>query len=166
MIYDKNLLAQRGILKRSEPTLTERKRFGEITRGNHILFTVDGEETFKLIYDAIFQAKSSIYIAGYDFDPSLNFVREGGQDSSNMSDGTSGASIAINRNSRRFSSKSSRFTKGSVVFYSESQQEDHHSNHQFLVLPKVIKILYLVYLISQLQGNVSKLDIHINYSKS
>ena len=55
MIDDKNLLAQRGILKRSEPALTERKRFGEITRGNHILFTVDGEETFKLIYDAIFQ---------------------------------------------------------------------------------------------------------------
>ena len=135
MIYDKNLLAPSGILKRSEPTLTERKRFGEITRGNHIVFTVDGEETFKLIYDAIFQAKSSIYIAGYDFDPSLNFVREGDQDSSNMSGGTSGASIGINRNSRLTSSKSSRFTKGSVVVDLESQQEDHHSNNSSIPGP-------------------------------
>jgi phosphatidylserine/phosphatidylglycerophosphate/cardiolipin synthase-like enzyme len=57
----------------SAPTM--RKRFGEITYGNDIVFTIDGEETFELIYDAISQAESSIYIAGYDLDPSLNFVR-------------------------------------------------------------------------------------------
>ena len=59
------------------PAPIKRKRFGEITYGNRIVFTVDGENTFKLIYDAISQAESSIFIAGYDLDPFLNFVREG-----------------------------------------------------------------------------------------
>ena len=76
-----------------------RKHFGEITYGNHIVFTVDGEETFKPIYDAISQAESSIYIAGYDLVPSLNFVRGDGHNASNMGGGSLGNGITINRNS-------------------------------------------------------------------
>lgn len=55
--------------------LARRESVSEKSRTVTIVFTMDGEETFKLIYDAISQAESSIYIAGYDLDPSLNFVR-------------------------------------------------------------------------------------------
>lgn len=120
MVDKKNLLAKRGILRRSMHARKARKRFGEITYGNHIVFTVDGEETFKLIYDAISQAESSIYIAGYDLDPSQNFVRGDGHNASNMGGGSLGNGITINRNSRLSRSKSSRFTKGSVVADSDS----------------------------------------------
>lgn len=124
MVDKKNLLAKRGSLKLFTRARKERKRFGEITYGNHIVFTVDGEETFKLIYDAISQAESSIYIAGYDLDPSLNFVRGGGHNASNTSGGSLGTSITTNRNSRLSRSNSSRFTKESVAADSESLQED------------------------------------------
>jgi hypothetical protein len=120
MVDKKNLLAKRGILKRSMRARKARKRFGEITYGNHIVFTVDGEEIFKLIYDASSQAESSIYIAGYDLDPSLNFVRGDVHNASNMGGGSLGNGITINRNSRLSRSKSSRFTKGSVVADSDS----------------------------------------------
>ena len=107
MIFDKNLSPNPGTLKRmSAPT--ERKRFGEITHGNHIDFTVDGEETFKLIYDAISQAKSSIYMAGYDLDPSLNFVREGSYDLAKISE--SSASVVDNNLASRSGSKSTTWT--------------------------------------------------------
>ncbi|MGA7368211.1 MAG: phosphatidylserine/phosphatidylglycerophosphate/cardiolipin synthase family protein [Nitrososphaeraceae archaeon] len=80
MTNSKNLLTRLGIPKQVASVAIERKRFGEITHGNQIDLTVDGEETFKLIYDAIFQAESSIFIAGYDLDPSLNFVRDNDYD--------------------------------------------------------------------------------------
>jgi phosphatidylserine/phosphatidylglycerophosphate/cardiolipin synthase-like enzyme len=53
-----------------------RTRFGEQTYGNDITFTVDGQETFRLIYEKIHQAKTCIYIANYDLDPALRFVRK------------------------------------------------------------------------------------------
>jgi hypothetical protein len=61
MVDKKKLVAKRGILKRSMHARKARKRFGEITYGNHIVFTVDGEETFKLIYDAISQAEFDLH---------------------------------------------------------------------------------------------------------
>jgi phosphatidylserine/phosphatidylglycerophosphate/cardiolipin synthase-like enzyme len=121
MIYSKDLSAKRGTLKRlSAPT--ERKRFGEITHGNHIDFTVDGEETFKLIYDAISQAESSIYMAGYDLDPSLNFVREGSYDLTKIS--KSSASVVDNNFAGRSGSKSSRLSKRSIVTDEEYLRKD------------------------------------------
>lgn len=56
-----------------------RTRFGEQTYGNDVVFTVDGQETFKLMYDKIHQAKTCIYIANYDLDPALRFVRNSDQ---------------------------------------------------------------------------------------
>jgi phosphatidylserine/phosphatidylglycerophosphate/cardiolipin synthase-like enzyme len=52
-----------------------RSRFGEQTFGNDIVFTVDGQETFRQMYEMIHQAKVCIYIANYDLDPALRFVR-------------------------------------------------------------------------------------------
>jgi hypothetical protein len=91
----------------------ERKRFGEITPGNEIVFTIDGEETFELIYDAILHARSSVYIAGYDLDPSLNFVRD--------SDYTT-SRIDINRHSYSSSSKSIKLTSPNID--SKSLEDD------------------------------------------
>jgi phosphatidylserine/phosphatidylglycerophosphate/cardiolipin synthase-like enzyme len=54
---------------------THRTRFGETTTGNCVLFTIDGEENFRLMYEKMRQAKSSIYIANYDLDPDLPLVR-------------------------------------------------------------------------------------------
>lgn len=105
-------MAKRGTMKHM-PAPIERKRFGEITHGNRIVFTVDGEDTFKLIYDAISRAESSIYIAGYDLDPSLNFVRERGPSASNIKGYT--PNIDTTRYSSNSNSKSFRFAKGSVV---------------------------------------------------
>jgi phosphatidylserine/phosphatidylglycerophosphate/cardiolipin synthase-like enzyme len=76
----KNLLARRGSNTRFASAAINRKHFGEVTQSNQIRFTVDGEETFKLIYEAIFQAESSIFIVGYDLDPYLNFVRDSRND--------------------------------------------------------------------------------------
>jgi phosphatidylserine/phosphatidylglycerophosphate/cardiolipin synthase-like enzyme len=98
MIQTKNF-PESGTVKRMTAPI-ERKRFGEITYGNKIVFTVDGEETFKLIYDSISHAKDSIYIAGYDLDPSLSFVRESGYGASSVNDyDTSIASIRCSHNS-------------------------------------------------------------------
>ena len=58
--------------KRSLP----RTRFGELTFGNCLTFTVDGEETFKLIYNELIKAKGCIYIANYDLDPEAT-IRKG-----------------------------------------------------------------------------------------
>jgi hypothetical protein len=121
MIYSRNLLANRGTLERM-PAPIKRKRFGQITYGNQIVFTVDGEETFKLIYDAISQAESSIYIAGYDLDPSLNFVREGGSNASNMNGYNT--STVIDRHSRNSNSKFFRSVKESVMVDPKSLEED------------------------------------------
>src|SRR5581483_8745605 len=56
-----------------------RTRFGEQTYGNDISFTVDGQETFKLMYDKIHQSNTCVYIANYDLDPALRFVRNSDQ---------------------------------------------------------------------------------------
>ena len=112
MIYNKNQFVKNSALKRM-PTPTERRRFGEITYGNQIVFTVDGEDTFKLIYDAISNAESSVYIAGYDLDPSLSFVREGGSSASNIHDfPTNGATSTRSPNPN---SKSFRSVKGGTA---------------------------------------------------
>ena len=93
-------MAKPRISRRLKHSSIERKRFGETTSGNQIVFTIDGEETFELIYDAIFRAKSSVYIAGYDLDPALNFVR----------DGNSTTNIDINRHTFSSRSKSLKLT--------------------------------------------------------
>jgi phosphatidylserine/phosphatidylglycerophosphate/cardiolipin synthase-like enzyme len=54
---------------------TQRTRFGETTIGNCIMFTIDGQENLRLMYEKMRQAKSSIYIANYDLDPDLSLVR-------------------------------------------------------------------------------------------
>ncbi len=59
-----------------------RTAFGERTFGNCITITIDGVETFWQIHEAIRQAKSSICIASYDFDPQLRLIREGMQQQS------------------------------------------------------------------------------------
>jgi len=104
-------------------TSVERKHFGEITYGNNIFFSMDGEETFELIYDAISQAENSIHIAGYDLDPSLNFVRKGGINTDKVGTGKFGTSI-IDRNSRLSNSKSSRLIKREDVVDSKIPQQD------------------------------------------
>jgi len=104
-------------------TSVERKHFGEITYGNNIFFSMDGEETFELIYDAISQAENSIHIAGYDLDPSLNFVRKGGINTDKAGTGKFGTSI-IDRNSRLSNSKSSRLIKREDVVDSKIPQQD------------------------------------------
>jgi hypothetical protein len=59
-----------------------RTRLSELTFGNCVTFSIDGEEVFKLIYDKIIEAKTCIYIANYDLDPRLQFVREQGRENS------------------------------------------------------------------------------------
>ena len=49
--------------------------FGENTFGNCVTFTIDGQENFRLMYEKMLQAKSSIYIANYDLDPELRLIR-------------------------------------------------------------------------------------------
>ena len=39
------------------------------------MFTIDGQENLRLMYEKMRQAKSSIYIANYDLDPDLSLVR-------------------------------------------------------------------------------------------
>ena len=56
-------------------TSKTRRRFGETTFGNCVIFTVDGQVTLRLMYEALRQAKTSIHIANYDFDPALSLVR-------------------------------------------------------------------------------------------
>src|SRR5690242_13424376 len=62
-------------MNHSNKKIIPRTRFGEPTSGNCVTFTIDGEETFKLMYEKFIQAKSCIYIANYDLDPRLRFVR-------------------------------------------------------------------------------------------
>jgi phosphatidylserine/phosphatidylglycerophosphate/cardiolipin synthase-like enzyme len=52
-----------------------RTMFGENTFGNCVTFTIDGQENFRLMYEKMLQAKSSIYIANYDLDPELRLIR-------------------------------------------------------------------------------------------
>ena len=59
-----------------------RTRFGENTFGNCVTLTIDGQETFTLMYEKIFKAKTSILIANYELDPRLRFIRGDSQSSS------------------------------------------------------------------------------------
>ena len=61
--------------KPNKKYLKPRTRFGETTFGNCITFTIDGQQNFKLMYEKMRQAKSSIYIANYDLDPDLQPLR-------------------------------------------------------------------------------------------
>ena len=58
MSVNKDLVSRQGVAKRSASPRRYRKRFGEITYGNHIVFSIDGQETFKFIYDAIDRAQT------------------------------------------------------------------------------------------------------------
>jgi phosphatidylserine/phosphatidylglycerophosphate/cardiolipin synthase-like enzyme len=64
--------------KPNKKYLKPRTRFGETTFGNCITFTIDGQQNFRLMYETMRQAKSSIYIANYDLDPDLQLIRGGG----------------------------------------------------------------------------------------
>jgi hypothetical protein len=55
--------------------LKPRTRFGETTFDNCVTFMIDGEENFRLKYQKMNEAKSSIYIANYDLDPNLRLIR-------------------------------------------------------------------------------------------
>jgi phosphatidylserine/phosphatidylglycerophosphate/cardiolipin synthase-like enzyme len=100
----------------------DRQRFGEVTHGNHIVFSIDGQETFKLIYDEINRAQNFIYIAGYDLDPSLSFIREEGQ---NLGNGPIGISTK-GSDPRLGSSKSFKSNRSSTV---ASEVSQGHQNH-------------------------------------
>lgn len=52
-----------------------RTRFGEQTYGNDVILTIDGQETFRQMYEKIHQSKICVFIANYDLDPALRFVR-------------------------------------------------------------------------------------------
>ncbi|HET7148578.1 MAG TPA: phospholipase D family protein [Candidatus Nitrosopolaris sp.] len=69
-----------------------RTRFGENTFGNRVTLAIDGQETFALMYERIFKAKTSILIANYELDPRLRFVR-GDSQSSQFIDNKSPSSI-------------------------------------------------------------------------
>jgi phosphatidylserine/phosphatidylglycerophosphate/cardiolipin synthase-like enzyme len=125
VVDSKKLLIRRGLPVRFVSAAIERKHFGELTQGNQIRFTVDGEETFNLIYEAINQAESSIYIAGYDLDPYLNFVRESSDDATKTSN--INASVASNKPSSQSWSKSSRHAKGNVLTETEYLRKDQDS---------------------------------------
>ncbi len=73
-MIDRNLVARSTV----QPAYVGRRlrHFGDITSGNHIVLSIDGQETFKLIYHSIKQAQKSVYLAGYDLDPSLRLIRE------------------------------------------------------------------------------------------
>lgn len=124
MVDSKKLLIRRGLPVRFVSAAIERKHFGELTQGNQIRFTVDGEETFNLS-KAISQAESSIYIAGYDLDPYLNFVRESSDDATKTSN--INASVASNKPSSQPWSKSSRYAKGNVLTETEYFRKDQDS---------------------------------------
>ena len=68
-------MTQRQGSSRSLAQSRPRTRFGEQTFGNEVTFTVDGQETFRLMYEKIHHAKTCVYIANYDLDPALRFVR-------------------------------------------------------------------------------------------
>lgn len=69
------VILRRQAIARSVNHPRPRTRFGEQTYGNDVVFTIDGQQTFRLMYDKIHQAKVCVYIANYDLDPALRFVR-------------------------------------------------------------------------------------------
>lgn len=69
------VILRRQAVARSVNHPRPRTRFGEQTYGNDVVFTIDGQQTFRLMYDKIHQAKACVYIANYDLDPALRFVR-------------------------------------------------------------------------------------------
>jgi phosphatidylserine/phosphatidylglycerophosphate/cardiolipin synthase-like enzyme len=122
MSIRKIMTTRQRATRRSQYPDRDRKRFGEITYGNHIVFSIDGQETFKLIYDEINRAHNSIYIAGYDLDPSLSFIRGEGQ---NLGNGPIGISTK-GGDSRLRSSKSFRSNHDNNVASEVSQKQQNH----------------------------------------
>ncbi|MDN5846020.1 MAG: phospholipase D-like domain-containing protein [Candidatus Nitrosocosmicus sp.] len=49
--------------------------FGEKTFDNSATFTIDGNETFRLMHDMISKAESNICIISYDLDPQVHLIR-------------------------------------------------------------------------------------------
>jgi phosphatidylserine/phosphatidylglycerophosphate/cardiolipin synthase-like enzyme len=122
MSIRKIMTTRQRATRRSQYPDRDRKRFGEITYGNHIVFSIDGQETFKLIYDEINRAHNSIYIAGYDLDPSLSFIRGEGQ---NLGNGPIGISTK-GGDSRLRSSKSFKSNRDNNVASEVSQEQQNH----------------------------------------
>jgi hypothetical protein len=122
MLIRKIMTTRQRATRRSQYPDRDRKRFGEITYGNHIVFSIDGQETFKLIYDEINRAHNSIYIAGYDLDPSLRFIRGEGQ---NLGNGPIGISTK-GGDSRLRSSKSFKSNRDNNVASEVSQKQQNH----------------------------------------
>jgi hypothetical protein len=122
MSVNKDLVSRQGVAKRSASPRRFRKLFGEITYGNRIVFSIDGQETFKFIYDAIDRAQTSLYIAGYDLDPSLNFILEGDLNSGNVPRG-----ISVNGTDfHLYNTKSSESNRGNVLEWDESTGGQNH----------------------------------------
>jgi phosphatidylserine/phosphatidylglycerophosphate/cardiolipin synthase-like enzyme len=124
MSVNKDLVSRQGVAKRSASPRRYRKCFGEITYGNHIVFSIDGQETFKFIYDAVDRAQTSLYIAGYDLDPTLNFIREDDRNSGNVPRG-----ISVNgKDFHLYNTRSSESNRGNVLEWDEStEQQDHRT---------------------------------------
>lgn len=72
-----------------------RTRFGENTFGNCVTLTIDGQETFTLMYEKIFKAKTNILIANYELDPRLRFIRGDSQSSLFINNNLSGSPSGI-----------------------------------------------------------------------
>lgn len=49
--------------------------FGEKTFDNSIIFTIEENETFRLMYNMISKAELKICIIRYDIDPQMHFIR-------------------------------------------------------------------------------------------
>ena len=90
-----------------------RTLFGEKTIDNDVVFTIDGEETFRLIHDMINQAKSTISITSYDIDPKLHLIKNSELSHQNRSSSINEKSFVSNieEDKLNFNSKSSLNTK-------------------------------------------------------
>ena len=49
--------------------------FGKKTFDNSVIFTIDGNETFRLMHDMINKAETNICIISYDIDPQVHLIR-------------------------------------------------------------------------------------------
>lgn len=134
MSVNKDLLSRQGVAKMSASPRRYRKRFGEITYGNHIVFSIDGQETFKFIYDAIDRAQTSLYIAGYDLDPSLNLIREG-----DLNSGNDPRCIYVNGTDfHLYNARSSESNRGKVLEWEEEStgRQNHRTASSISGSPK------------------------------
>lgn len=72
------LVRREGGDRRSFSPLHFRRSFGKAIYNNRVVFAIDGQATFGIMYDMIERAKKSVYIVGYDLDPSLSLIRNDG----------------------------------------------------------------------------------------